>query len=203
MGTEPPKPLVEGDTVQLDIGDASGVLSCSVLGFVGPAILVLPQSSLSPAARDSLRDGVPAVDLLVDAGDYLHAVRGTAKAAGEAIAVRLTEKTKIGQRRWYSRADVALKARLVPQGGDLEPTETATMDISSGGVQVHRPAGMPIWPRYEVTLSGETLATPIVAEAVPARVQDESLGLRFTRIDAHDREILTGLVMQKLTERAT
>jgi hypothetical protein len=190
--------LVEGGPVKLDIGSDCEVLDCKILGFVGPAMLLLPRTPPSFQAVRKLGAGSNAAELLVEAGAYVHALRGTAMATGNTIVVQITEQLRLSQRRWYSRAKVCLDARLVPQGGGPAPTDTTTADVSAGGVQVHRPATMPVWPRYELTLSGDLLAAEIVAEAVPARVQANFLGLRFTRIEPRARQVLTELVLREL-----
>lgn len=186
--------LREGLLVELDVGAGCELLPCVVCAFLGPAVLLMPLKSPSPDAAERLAAGAPAY-LVVQSGDRLNALRGAVSMAGDALAVRITDDFRLGQRRWWSRAEVRLEARLVPLGGPAA-TETITADVSPGGVQVDRPAGMPVWPRYELILSGSELSAPVTAEAVPARAIPACLGLRFTRIDSADRQRLTEIVLR-------
>jgi hypothetical protein len=115
--------------------------------------------------------------------------------------VRLTDTFRIGERRAFSRAPLRLDARLEPKGGGPGPVETTTQDLSPAGVRVHRPDGMPVWPRYALTLSGEGLDAPVTAEAVPARATPTAVALRLSRIAAEDRHRLTALVLDRLGDR--
>lgn len=189
--------LTEGKSVYLDVGTGTKLLDCTVVAFLGSAVLVMPRIPPSEAEREWVLSG--STDLLVDFDDHLEAHPSTVREAGQALIVHVKELASLGQRRWWSRGPITLDARLVPQPPGPAPTDTTTADVSAGGVQVNRVPGMPIWPRYELTLSGTGLTDPIVVEAVPARVLADRFGLRFTRIDAADRQRLAQLVLRFLT----
>lgn len=173
------------------------LLECRVLAFVGPTVLVVPLEPVPPAAEEWLAGG--SSNLLVEHGDHFKDLPCHVRRAGDAFAVVVPETTSLVQRRWWSRAHIELSATLVAQpAGVLAPMETETLDVSPGGVHVRRPAGMRVWPRYELTLEGDGLVEPITVEAVPAHVREDGLSLRFSRIEPDDRERLTYLVLDHL-----
>jgi hypothetical protein len=189
--------LTEGAQVTLALGDGGVRLPARVLAFFGPTVLLTPRNPLTDRALGYLEGGQPAY-LLVQEGDAPHALSGVLSPAGSRLALKLTDAFRLGQRRAWSRADIELTARLVPQGGGPPPTETVTADVSPTGARVVRPAGMLAWPRYEITLSGGPLPAPIVTEAVPTRVHPDHLSLRFTDLEAAGRMVLTSVVADHL-----
>ena len=164
-------------------------------------VLFTPHAALTQRAVEQLTDGATAY-LLVQDGDKPRALRGVLIPAGDMLALKLTDSFRLGQRREWSRADIELEARLVPQGGGPPPTETTTLDLSPAGVRVQRPADMLVWPRYQITLSGEALDAPIVVEATPTRVHPDALSLRFTTVAQADRQVLTAVVANHLGRAA-
>jgi c-di-GMP-binding flagellar brake protein YcgR len=100
--------------------------------------------------------------------------------------VSVTDGFQLGQRRRYSRAPLALPVRLRPLGGG-EEWETATRDLSAGGVRVAR-TGTPGEESDELQVVLEA-AGGIRAEGEVVRRTDTDLSLRFTAI-AEDAVVL-------------
>ena len=192
--------LTEGTNVLLALGDGGERIPGEILAFFGAVVLFTPHAALTQRAVEQLTDGATAY-LLAQEGAKARALRGVLIPAGDMLALKLTDSFRLGQRRQWSRADVALSARLVPQGGGPPPTESTTVDLSPTGVRVHRPAEMLVWPRYEIALSGEVLDGPVVIEATPTRVHADTLSLRFTTVEQADRQVLTAVVANHLSRR--
>jgi hypothetical protein len=192
--------LREGARVFLAAGPKSELLECRVLAFLGPALVVLPHAPPSAAVDDWLAAG--SSSLLIDRGNHLDGLQCDVRRAGAAYFVRVARAADLGRRRW-SRAEIALDAELVPQPPGVRPaSSTSTLDISAVGARVAHDHGTPVWPRYSVTLSGGPLDGVVGVEAVPTRVSEGSLGMRFTHIDTADRDRLAQLVLHDLAVKA-
>jgi hypothetical protein len=137
--------------------------------------------------------------LLREVDGRLHALRGQVAAFGDSLAFQVLDHVR-GQRRWWSRLEVALDAVLEP-AGEGAPLQTRTEDISAGGARVVWEPGTPVAPAYAVRLSGGGLAEEVTAQATPARATATSLSLRFTDIDAAGRAAIAQLVVAGLRER--
>jgi hypothetical protein len=192
--------LREGAVVDVDveIDNATDLLiSGLVLGFLGPLVVI------RPADGDVAGLSVGAAAYLVVRGDgKLQALGATVRNVFDgAFALQLKDSFRVGQRRAWSRVALALDVTLEPIGkAGAAPVATTTLDVSPGGVSVQRPDGMPIWPRYQLTLSGGHLGEqPIRAEATPARARPETIGLRFTVVEDADVRRLMTLVLERLT----
>jgi hypothetical protein len=197
----PERDLTEGARVHLDLGGAGPPIPCTVLAFLGPVILARHEADLAGATAERLASGAAGY-LLVGQDRDVKALRGSARTAGErTLALHISDGFQLGQRRESTRIEVVLDARLTPERNGATPISTTTIDVSLGGVQVKRPAGTPVWPRYELTLCGGPLSEPVVAGVAPARALPDSLALRFTRIEAADRQRLIELVVTHVTER--
>jgi hypothetical protein len=197
MGAMTGVDLTEGAQVALELGGSGGPIDCTIFAFVGPVILVLPQRPPSPSAIERMVAGEEAY-LLIERAGRLLALRGSVTLAGDALAVRVTDEFRLGQRRAWSRAPLRLRAQLRPLGGPEGSYETFTVDVSPGGVQIERPAGMPVWPRYELSLALDGSEQSITAEVVPVRAQADVVSLRFTQIRIADRKQLVQIVLECL-----
>jgi hypothetical protein len=178
--------LVEGQAARLDVGVS---LPCRIIGFSGADVVL----ALQAAAPDALEAGTVGY-LLVEASGSLQAVRGsiTAPAGGELI-LRLTDRIRLGQRRLFSRAPIALPAEL-RQLDEVRAWKTVTRDVSAGGVRIARPDGAEVGEgRLELAIAvGDHEATARV-EIVRQTARD--LGLRFAEIDRDDRLLLASLAL--------
>lgn len=180
--------LSEGRRGQLDLG-LHGCSDCRVSGFAGRDVFL-------DVRRTPLEDEGPvtAYLMLEDAG-VMQALRGivrTGPAPGTAV-LHLTDEF-VGQRRMFSRAPLALRAKLRGLAEGAQEWDTFTRDLSAGGLRVAR---RPEWDGAEavqVTL----LPAPdvrLVLEAEVVRVDDDGLGLRFTRIEPAERALLAELTI--------
>jgi hypothetical protein len=175
--------LVEGQPARLDIGES---LPCRVIGFSGPdVVLALEQQPEEPPER-----GQQAY-LLIESDGRMQAVRGRlGEPAGEDVVLRLSDDIRLGQRRLFSRAPLALPARVRVGGNEWA---TTTRDVSAGGVCVVRGDTAPGDGSIEVRI--QVAGHEVVAEAVAVRVTDEDLGLRFEEIQRDDRMLLASLAL--------
>jgi hypothetical protein len=176
--------LVEGQLARLDVGVS---LPCRIIGFSGRDVVL----ALDAPLPEELDDPVSGY-LLLESGGKLSAVRGQlASPPAEEIVWRLTDDIRLGQRRQFSRAPLALPARLAAPGG---PTwTTVTRDVSAGGVGVVR-RGDDLGPGpLELTLVLVEGRHEIVAGVSVARETPTDLGLRFERIERADRLQLAAL----------
>lgn len=190
--------LTEGTPVRVDL-DAGDAIECTVFAFVGSVILARYETALDLDVAGELVSGADAY-LVVEQDRGVKALRGSATLNGEStLALRITDAFSLGQRRESTRVALALDAELAPVDGDVPPTATKTIDLSFSGVQVHRPAATPVADRYALTLMGEPLGAPVVTEAALARELADALGLRFTHIEADDRQRLIQLVLAHVT----
>jgi hypothetical protein len=172
--------LAEGQLVQLDLGAKTHVLPCRVLGFGGTTVILAPVKAPEGETLEAMQPGRSAY-VIVDGGGQLQALRAQLhQSAGvETIVVSVTDGFQLGQRRRYSRAPLAVPARLqVAAGG--EAWETVTRDISAGGLRVAR-IGAPGETSDELKLALEALGG-IEAEAEVVRRTGADLSLRFTAI---------------------
>lgn len=177
--------LVEGQPARLDIGES---LPCRVIGFSGPdVVLALGQQPETPPAP-----GDPAY-LLIESGGRMQAVRGRIGIpAGHEIILRLSDDIRLGQRRTFSRAPLALPARVRSRDGG-EEWSTVTRDVSAGGVCVAREGADPGDGSLEVRI--QVADHEVVAKAVAVRVTGDDLGLRFEEIERDDRMLLASLAL--------
>ncbi len=82
--------------------------------------------------------------------------------------------------------------------GHAEIFTTTTIDVSGGGAQIRRLAGLPIRPTYALALAGPLLGE-VFAEAIPARVQEHALSIQFTVIEPEERQALIALVLRAIS----
>jgi hypothetical protein len=179
--------LAEGQLVQLDLGAKTELLDCRVLGFAGTTVILAPATAPEDATLEAMQAGSYAY-LLVDAAGALQALRARlhGSAGPENIVVSVTDGFQLGQRRRYSRAPIELPVRLRPLAGG-EEWESATRDLSAGGVRVAR-TGAPGEEADELEVVLEA-AGGIRAGGKVVRRTDSDLSLRFTSI-AEDAVVL-------------
>jgi hypothetical protein len=177
--------LVEGQPARLDIGES---LPCRVIGFSGLDVVL----ALEEQPEEDLVQGSYAY-LLIESDGRMQAVRGRiGSPPGEEIVLRLSEDIRLGQRRTFSRAPIALPAVVRSPGGD--EWSTVTRDVSAGGVCVAREsADHPGDDTLEVRI--KIADHEVVAKAVAVRVTNDDLGLRFEQIDRDDRMLLASLAL--------
>src|SRR3954451_20612952 len=111
--------LTEGQIVQLDLGGKTAALPCSVLGFTGSAVLLGPVVPASAPTADAIQAGRDAY-VVIDHDQQVHALRATVKPGSEPgeVLITVTDAFRLGQRRRYSRAPLALPAQVaaIPGG---------------------------------------------------------------------------------------
>lgn len=177
--------LVEGQPARLDVGES---LPCRVIGFSGSdVVLALEQQPEDPPALGDQ------AYLLIESAGRMQAVRGRiGSPPGEEVILRLSDDIRLGQRRTFSRAPLALPARVRSlDGGDA--WSTVTRDVSAGGVCVGREGADPGDGSLEVRI--QVADHEVVAEAVAVRVTVDDLGLRFEEIERNDRMLLASLAL--------
>jgi hypothetical protein len=176
--------LLEGQSARLDVGTS---LPCRVIGFSGPDVVL----ALEGQPPETLVAGGSGY-LILEAGGRLQAVRGRiAGPAGEEVVLRLQDDFRLGQRRLFSRAPLALPARLRDEDGT--EWSTVTRDLSAGGVCVERRGANPGAGRLELTIAAGD--HEVVADAGVVRETLAELGLRFERIERDDRLLLAALAL--------
>jgi hypothetical protein len=192
---EPASGLREGALVHVDVGSTTAVVTGMVVAFLGPHAMVAlddetARRRISPGARGYL---------MVEHDGRLQALAATVSTAvNDCLLMQITDAFRLGQRREWSRIDVRLDATLRQVASDAPPIRSGTIDLSPGGVRLLRPPGMPLWPRYDVTISGDALGDePLEAEAVPARAGRDFVALRFTRMADADERRLVALVIDR------
>ena len=123
------KMLMEGQVVQLDLGGKTQALPCRVLGFGGSTVMLAPVVPATAPTAEAIAAGRPAY-VILDGDQQVHALRARVSRASEPdeIIVTVTDTFRLGQRRQYSRAPLALPA-LVTAGA--ETWETVTRDIGT------------------------------------------------------------------------
>ena len=178
--------LTEGQPARLDVGES---LPCRVIGFNGPDVVLW----LETQPEEELEPGTAAYLLIESEDGRIQAVRGeVAVPSGDEVVLRLTDSIRLGQRRTFSRAPLALPARVRPAGGGAE-VSTVTRDLSAGGVCVAREGLGPVDGALEVTI--QVANHEVTATAVAVRVTPAELGLRFEQIELDDRMLLASLAL--------
>lgn len=181
MSTTAPQ-ILEGQPARLDVGTS---LACRIIGFShANVVLALGEQP------EELAVGDPGYLLLESAG-RVHALRGRIAAPpGDEVVLELTDGIRLGQRRSFSRAPLALPATLRLPGGDVT---TMTRDISAGGVGVARQGA--IDPDRPFELAIQVAHHEVVAQVRAVRVTDTELGLRFEELAHEDRLLLASLAL--------
>jgi hypothetical protein len=188
--------LTEGQVVQLDLGGKTSALPCCVLGFTGPSVVLGPIVPATAPTADAIEAGRAAY-VVIDHDEQVHALRATVRPGSDAgeILVTVTDAFRLGQRRRYSRAPLALHATVAALPGG-EPWETVTRDISAGGVRMARiNAGGEHADRLSVVLTSPPAGLRIETEAEVVRRSQRDLSLRFTRIGEGDVALLTQITI--------
>jgi PilZ domain len=180
-----PPQLVEGQRARLDAGVS---LPCRVIGFSGTHVVLALDAQAPP---DVLAVGKLGYLLVESPDGQLHALRGRIAAPpGDELVLRLSDDIRLGQRRLFSRAPIALPATLRAPTG--ESWTTVTKDLSAGGVCVAH-EGDP--PREPLELTLQVGDHEVAAEVLVAREGAGELGLRFGRIERDDRLLLAALAL--------
>jgi len=176
--------------VQLDLGTKTQVLPCRVLGFGGNSVILAPVVAPLAVTVEMLRPGATAY-VIVEDGDKILALRSRVLGEPQAseVVVSVTDEFRLGQRRRYSRAPLALPARV--QG-----METVTRDLSAGGVRLARGgAELAAGDAVEVVIEAAQAGLRIEAGAEVVRSTAIDISLRFTRIEPADATLLQQLAV--------
>jgi len=188
--------LTEGQVVQLDLGGKTSALPCRVLGFTGASVLlgpVVPATAPTSEAIEGRREAY----VVIDHDDQVHALRAKVRPGADAgeILIIVTDAFRLGQRRRYSRAPLALPATVAALPGG-EPWETVTRDISAGGARMARiNADGEHAEQLSVVFSSPAAGLRIETEAEVVRRSQRDLSLRFTQIAAGDVALLTQITV--------
>ena len=188
--------LTEGQVVQLDLGGKTQALPCRVLGFGGSTVMLAPVVPATAPTADAIRAGREAY-VILDDHEQLHALRARVRPGsvpGE-VVVTVTDTFRLGQRRLYSRAPLALHATVGTIDGG-ESWETVTRDISPGGVRMARigAAGEQA-EELSVVLESPAAGMRIETRADVVRRSQRDLSLTFTQISAADVALLTQITV--------
>ena len=196
MPTSTANILSEGQIVQLDLGGKTTALPCRVLGFGGSTVILGPVVPATAPTADAIQAGRPAY-VVVDDDQQVHALRSTVGPGSEPgeVVVTVTDAFRLGQRRRYSRAPLALAATVAALPGG-SPWETVTRDISAGGVRMARiGAADEQADRLSVVLTSPPAALRIETQAEVVRRSQRDLSLRFTSISEGDVALLTQITV--------
>jgi hypothetical protein len=193
MATLTANVLSEGQRVELDLGVKTDLLGCRVIGFSGTDVVLATTQEQLP---EELVEGRIAYVVIEDGGQ-IHALRAEIREiiGGRDIVVSIQDEFLLGQRRQYSRAPLALPARVRVLPDGLE-AETATRDISAGGLRLNR-GGLACGrgDSVEVVIEAAQAGLRIEAQAELVRVTDHDLSLRFTQIAAGSVTLLQQIAL--------
>jgi PilZ domain len=188
--------LTEGQVVQLDLGGRTAALPCCVIGFTGPAVLLAPIVPATAPTAEAIQSGREAY-VVIDDDQQVHALRATVRPGSEPgeVLINVTDAFRLGQRRRYSRAPLALQATIaVPPGG--QPWETVTRDISAGGARIARIGNDGEQAdRLAITLSSPAAGLRIETQADVVRRSQRDLAISFTEISEADVALLTQITV--------
>src|SRR4051812_1418927 len=126
MSTTTATLLTEGQVVQLDLGGKTSALPCRVLGFGGSTVMLAPGVPATAPTADAIQAGREAYVILGD-DHQMHALRARVRPGSEPgeVVVTVTDAFRLGQRRRYSRAPLALQATVgTLDGGECWETVT-------------------------------------------------------------------------------
>jgi hypothetical protein len=194
--------LVEGQQVHVDLEQATEAQAAVVLGFAGPALVLLLVGT--PDA------GFLRAVALRSTG-YVHvrhagrpyALRGEALAGGrdDQVIVQVTDPFRLGQNREYARAPIAAPARLAPAGGGAT-LDTTTCDLSVGGAALRRPRRYEPAPAWEVELRLDGESPPLSCAAHVQRETADRVMLRFVDVSVEGQRALMRAVVTWYREQA-
>jgi hypothetical protein len=184
--------LREGVRCSLELAGAVAPLDCVVVEF-DETDVHLAVAALDAEGRAALAE-VAAAAYLVFPGPRgsLHALRAVVVESDRpgALALRLLDRFRLGQRRRAARAPFALHAR-VEAGGDV--AEAVSADISTGGCRLRFtapwPAAGPATIRFAL---GD--ASEMRLEARLVRVDGLEASFAFTDPGSEERRQLSALV---------
>jgi len=194
MPTITPTMLIEGHVVQLDLGGKTQALPCRVLGFAGSTVVLAPVVAASAPTTEAIVAGREAY-LILDDDHQVHALRARVRPGSEPgeIVARVTDTFRLGQRRHYSRAPLALPATVTAGG---ETWETVTRDVSPGGVRMARTgAAGEQGDSLSLILESSSAGLRIEADAAIVRRSQRDLSLTFTRIAEPDAALLAQITV--------
>jgi PilZ domain len=194
MATMTATMLIEGQVVQLDLGGKTQALPCRVLGFGGSTVMLAPVVAATAPTAEAIHTGRDAY-VILDAEQQVHALRARVHPGsppGE-IVVTVTDAFRLGQRRRYSRAPLALPATV---NADGVTWETVTRDISAGGVRMARTgAAGEQAAELSLVLESEAAGLRIEARADVVRRSQRDLSLSFTEISEADVALLAQITV--------
>ena len=184
--------LREGVRCSLELAGAVAPLDCVVVEF-DETDVHLAVAALDAEGRAALAE-VAAAAYLVFPGPRgsLHALRAVVVESDRpgALALRLLDRFRLGQRRRAARAPLALRAR-VEAGGDV--AEAVSADISTGGCRLRFTAP---WPSAGAATIRFALgdASEMRLEARLVRVDGLEASFAFTDPGSEERRQLSALV---------
>jgi hypothetical protein len=192
MATTTANMLTEGQVVQLDLGGKTSALPCCVIGFTGSAVLLAPIVPATAPTAEAIEAGREAY-VVIDDDQQVHALRARVRPGSEPgeVLVTVTDAFRLGQRRRYSRAPLALRATVGAHPGG-ETWETVTRDISAGGARIARTgAAGEQADRLCVALAAPAAGLRIEAQADVVRRSQRDLAVQFSEIADADVALLT------------
>ncbi len=196
MPTKTATMLTEGQVVQLDLGGKTQALPCRVLGFGGSTVMLAPVVPATAPTADAIQAGREAY-VILDDHEQLHALRARVRPGSEPgeVVVTVTDTFRLGQRRHYSRAPLALPATVSTLEAG-ESWETVTRDISAGGVRMAR-VGAPgeHADALSVVLQSPAAGLRIETRAAVVRRSQRDLSLTFTEISPADVALLAQITV--------
>ena len=188
--------LTEGQIVQLDLGGKTQALPCRVLGFGGSKVILAPVVPATAPTADAIQAGREAY-VILDDDQQVHALRARVQPGSEAgeVMVSVTDAFRLGQRRQYSRAPLALPATVsAPPAG--EAWETVTRDLSAGGLRLARTgAAGEAADALTVVLASPAAGLRIETRAEVVRRSQRDLSMRFTEIAESDVAVLAQITV--------
>jgi hypothetical protein len=115
------------------------------------------------------------------------------------IAVELTTKPEVFQRRDYVRANTAVDVVVTPADGLTMPATGTTVDLSGGGMQAHLPGlELDVDDRASIEIDVPEEDSVLAEARVTRRPDSETFCFAFEQIDAREQERLIKFVFQRL-----
>lgn len=171
-----------GQTVRIDLDEVEDTIEAIVVGKAPHTATLSSGTEPARELADQLAEGAFGY-LVFDHGTRQVALRGAARhaAVDPLLDFVVLDGVQLPERRAGERVAVSLAAEIChfgPDGrpGDLVPT--TTINLSTGGALLHRPAGFPGSGRVRLRIALPQRA-PLELDAVPVRLSETTVAVKF------------------------
>ncbi len=175
--------LRAGQPVALELDSATGPVPCTVLAVSGAVALLSVAESALPRAAGCIANSSRGFLVFSDHGATV-ALRGAASIVEGQPIVRfgVTDGIQLPERRAANRTAIETRAVIVPLDDDRAEharLETRTINVSSLGFLLQRPAGLDRAERVRVELYPGHDATPIKVVGEVVRSDDTTVAVEL------------------------